>query len=161
MGGPVADKRAFIKDYKFVISFENSTHPGYTTEKLIEPMLVNSIPVYWGNTEVGKDFNTDSFVHVNQYASYEKAIERIIELDKDEEQYLQMAAQPWFNNSRVPGELSNESLETFFDFIVSDMKTRAPVATSFLKVNAHKAVLLTNKVQDALYARLGIHKGFR
>jgi hypothetical protein len=45
----VANKMEFIKDYKFVLSFENSSYPGYTTEKLIEPMLVNSIPVYWGN----------------------------------------------------------------------------------------------------------------
>ena len=49
----VSNKMDFIKDYKFVISFENSSNPGYTTEKLIEPMLVNSIPIYWGNTEVG------------------------------------------------------------------------------------------------------------
>ena len=161
IGGPVKDKREFIKDYKFVISFENSSHPGYTTEKLIEPMLVNSIPVYWGNTEVGKDFNTKSFIHVNQFASYEAAIERIIELDRDEEQWLQMAAQPWFNNNRLPVECSKESLEAFFDFVVNDIKTKPPVASSFIKANTHKLELFKNKVQSAVYARLGIHKGFR
>ena len=57
----------FIKDYKFVISFENSSYPGYTTQKLIEPMLVNSSPIYWGNKSVGKDFNTKSFINVFYY----------------------------------------------------------------------------------------------
>ncbi len=158
IGGPVADKRDFIKDYKFVISFENSSHPGYTTEKLIEPMLVNSIPIYWGNTEVGKDFNTKSFINVK---NYDEAIEQIIALDQNEDLYRQKAAEPWFINNQLPDECSNESLETFFDFVLSDMKTKKPVAVSFVKANTHKLGVLKNKVQSAVYTRLGIHKGFR
>ena len=49
IGGPVEDKMEFIKDYRFVISFENAEYPGYTTEKIIQPMFVDSIPIYWGN----------------------------------------------------------------------------------------------------------------
>jgi len=161
VGGPVADKRAFINDYKFVLSFENSTYPGYTTEKLIEPMLVNSIPIYWGNEQVAQDFNTKSFVHVNQFASYEEAIERIIELDRDEEQYLQMATEPWFTSNRVPEEFSKQSFEAFFEFIINDMKTKQPVAKSIIKCNVHKIQLLKQKIEDKLYGRLGINKGFR
>ncbi len=37
VGGPVTDKLAFIKDYKFVLAFENSSYAGYTTEKILEP----------------------------------------------------------------------------------------------------------------------------
>ena len=161
VGGPVADKRRFIQDYKFVLSFENSTYPGYTTEKLIEPMLVNSIPIYWGNEQVGEDFNTRSFVHVNQFASYEEAIEYIIELDKDEDKYLQMAMEPWFHHNRVPAEMTQESLEAFFDFVLEDMNTKPPVAASFLKTNWHKLQLAKQKVEDKVYGRLGINRGFR
>ena len=67
IGRSIDDKMDFIKDYKFVISFENSTYPGYTTEKLIEPMLVNSVPVYWGNPVVEKDFNTRSFINIIRF----------------------------------------------------------------------------------------------
>jgi hypothetical protein len=161
VNGPVADKRSFIKDYKFVLSFENSTYPGYTTEKLIEPMLVNSIPIYWGNERVGEDFNTQSFVHVNSFASYEAVIDRIIELDRDEEQYMQMAMQPWFYNNEVPAEMTQESLEAFFDFVLEDMKTKPPVAASFLKTNLHKLQLAKQKLEDKVYGRLGINRGFR
>lgn len=161
VGGPVADKTAFIRDYKFVISFENSSYPGYTTEKIIEPMLVNSIPIYWGNTDVGKDFNSRSFVHVNQFASYEEAIARIIELDKSEEQYLQLAAQPWFTDNKVPEACSEESLGAFLDYVICDMKVKQPVARSAVKSNAHKLKLFRKRVEGAVYARLGIHKGFR
>ena len=61
VGGPVPNKPEFIKDYKFVISFENSAYPGYTTEKIVQPMLVNSIPVYWGDPAIQRDFNTEKF----------------------------------------------------------------------------------------------------
>lgn len=161
IGGPVANKMDFIKDYKFVISFENSSYPGYTTEKLIEPMLVNSIPVYWGNTEVGKDFNTNSFIHVNQYASYKEAIDHMIELDNDDEKFMQLAMQPWFTNNSIPAGMTQESLEAFFDFVIADMQTKQPVAQSLVKSNLHKAALLKSKVEAAVYARLGITKGFR
>jgi alpha(1,3/1,4) fucosyltransferase len=161
VGGPVANKMDFIKDYKFVISFENSTYPGYTTEKLIEPMLVNSIPVYWGNTELKKDFNTNSFIHVNRYSSYKEVIDHLIELDRDEEKFMQIALQPWFHHNKVPHGFTPESLEDFFDFVISDMKTKPPVATSFAKSNLHKIDLFKNKVEAAVYARLGISKGFR
>jgi hypothetical protein len=161
VGGAVADKRSFIKDYKFVLSFENSTYPGYTTEKLIEPMLMNSIPIYWGNELVGKDFNTRSFVHVNQFTSYEAAIEQIIELDKDEVKYAQMAIEPWFHHQQLPAGMTEEGLESFFDFVLEDMKTKPPVADSFFKGSLHKLQLVKKKVEEKVYCRLGINTGFR
>src|SRR5205085_7165118 len=42
IGGPVKNKLEFIGRYKFTIAFENSSQPGYTTEKIFEPMQVNS-----------------------------------------------------------------------------------------------------------------------
>lgn len=158
IGAPVADKMKFISDYKFVISFENSNYPGYSTEKLIEPMLVNSIPIYWGNREVGKDFNTESFIHVNEFSSYEKVIERIIELDQDDTQYCELVSQPWFKDNRPPEEFTAESMEAFFDFIVNDIKTSKPVATSFTRSSWHKLQLFKDQIQDSVYHRFGIVK---
>ena len=119
IGGPVNDKMNFIKEYKFVISFENSSYPGYTTEKLIQPMLANSIPVYWGNTEVGKDFNTKSFININDFGSYQQAVERIIELDNDESEYRKVTEEPWFINNQLPDEFTQQSFSDFFDFILN------------------------------------------
>lgn len=56
-------KRNFIRQYKFTIAFENYTYPGYFTEKLLDPMLAGSMPIYIGNPEIGKHFNTESFIH--------------------------------------------------------------------------------------------------
>ena len=94
VGGPVADKLQFVSQYKFNIAFENSSVLGYTTEKIMEPMAVNCLPIYWGNPLVWKDFNAASFVNVNDFASLEDAVQHIIDLDNDNEKYLQMLYAP-------------------------------------------------------------------
>lgn len=161
IGGPVENKLDFIKDYKFVISFENSSYSGYTTEKLIEPMFANSIPIYWGNPRLKEDFNTDSFVHVNQFSSYQAAVDYIIELDKDDDKLLKMAHEPWFKNNTIPSEMTDASLETFFDFVLEDIKRKKPVALSRYKRISHRIKLYNNKITSYIYHKLGIEKGFR
>ena len=101
VGGPVADKIAFIRQYKFTLAFENTSYPGYTTEKITEPMVVNSLPIYWGNPLVGKDFNTKSIINIHDYSSFDTAIEEIIRIDQDEELYRSYLGQPYFHNNVI------------------------------------------------------------
>ena len=81
------DKKNWIKDYKFTIAFENQIHSGYTTEKLIQPLLAGTLPIYNGNIEVFKDFNTNSFINTHEYNNLEEVINKIIEIDSDDDQY--------------------------------------------------------------------------
>lgn len=84
-------KLDFIKNYKFTIAFENSNYPGYTTEKMLDPLSAHSIPIYWGNPDVAKDFNEKAFINCNGYETqFEKIIERIIEIDNDDDLYMNM-----------------------------------------------------------------------
>lgn len=88
-------KLEFIKNYKFTIAFENIAVPGHTTEKLIHPLYAYSVPIYWGDPEVVKDFNPKAFINCNDYGNdFKKIIKRIIELDNDDKQYLEMLRQP-------------------------------------------------------------------
>jgi hypothetical protein len=102
IGKPVADKLAFIGEYKFTIAFENSSVSGYTTEKLVDPMRVNSLPVYWGNPDVGKDFNTKSFINGMDYSSMDELVEEIVRLDNDDVAYLDKLSQPWIESGKIP-----------------------------------------------------------
>ena len=95
VGGPVENKIAFQSEYKFCIAFENSIGEGYTTEKLIEAMMSGSIPIYWGDPSVVKQFNPDSFINVSDYGSLEKVVQEVIRLDHDDEAYLEKLNQPW------------------------------------------------------------------
>jgi len=48
--------------YKFVIAGENSFAAGFVTEKLINPVLAGSVPIYLGPQDVGAIFNVARFV---------------------------------------------------------------------------------------------------
>ncbi len=115
VGGPVPDKNDFIKNYKFNIAFENSMCDGYTTEKIMEPMLVNSVPIYWGNKLIDRDFNPASFVNVSNYSSLEEAVEHIVRLDQNDDEYLSLLSAPWFNEENYLNW--EEQLIAFFDNI--------------------------------------------
>ena len=60
-------KRNFLSQYKFTIAFENYPYLGYNTEKLLDPMIINSLPIYLGNLEIGRHFNPKSFVNAPEY----------------------------------------------------------------------------------------------
>jgi len=81
------DKIAFQSKYKFSIAFENSSTPGYTTEKLIDAAYAGTVPIYWGDPDIGLDFYTEAFVNCGDYPSLEAAARRVIELDQDDNAY--------------------------------------------------------------------------
>lgn len=60
-------KRAFLSHYKFTIAFENFSSLGYNTEKLTDPLLVGSVPIYLGNPEITKHFNPGCFINAHDY----------------------------------------------------------------------------------------------
>ena len=91
----VEDKLNFIKNYKFTIAFENSLGSGYVNEKLFHPFMAHSIPIYWGDNSVVKEINPDAFINCNDFDNdFDKVIDKIKELDNDDEQYLHMLLQP-------------------------------------------------------------------
>jgi hypothetical protein len=96
LGYRVDDKMEFLKQYKFTIAFENSSWPGYTTEKLIQPLLAGSIPIYWGNPLVYRDFNPEAFVNCHDYDSFDEVVEQIRRIDTDDDLYRKYREAPAF-----------------------------------------------------------------
>lgn len=125
LGKVVSDKISFIKGYKFTLAFENSSSAGYTTEKLIEPMLAKSLPIYWGNPDVARDFNPRSFINISDFSSFDAAIDYILKVDSDDQLYLSYMEEPWFNDNHVSEwfmpEYTSSALKNFID---ADWSTR-------------------------------------
>jgi alpha(1,3/1,4) fucosyltransferase len=95
-------KNAFLyRKFKFVICFENSSHPGYLTEKILYVMLANTIPIYWGNPDIGNVFNEKAFINVHSYNSFDDVIEKVKELDQDDNKYKRMLQEPWVKNNEI------------------------------------------------------------
>ena len=95
IGYKVQDKLQFINDYRFTISFENSSFPGYTTEKIYESMIAGSIPIYWGNKRISEEFNTKSFINIHDYKNLNDVVQHIMELENDADMYNKLYSQPW------------------------------------------------------------------
>ncbi|WP_423818718.1 glycosyltransferase family 10 [Salinimicrobium sp. TIG7-5_MAKvit] len=106
-------KLKFQSKCKFSIAFENSSSPGYTTEKLMHAYITNTIPIYWGNPEVAKDFNPKSLINCHEFKTFEEVIERVKEIDQNDELALQMLNEPPFPENEIPENLKEETLEKF------------------------------------------------
>jgi hypothetical protein len=136
VGGPVKNKIQFISEFKFTFAFENSSFPGYVTEKVYEPMFVNSIPIYWGSPLVHLDFNTKSFVNHHDYKNDEEVIDRIIELDSDKYKMADLLNETWFTNNQLNQYCNKELLRSFFANIFN--QNIIPVSsTAFGKFNIY------------------------
>lgn len=84
----------FLTPYKFNIAFENKSDEGYCTEKIWWGFLSKTISLYWGDPTVYQDFNKGSFLNRHDFNSDEEFINKIIELDKNDELYYDMITKP-------------------------------------------------------------------
>lgn len=111
-------KLDFIKEYKFTIAFENCSFDGYTTEKLLDPFSAHSLPIYWGDPGVTRDFNKEAFLCANGYEDkLDELVNRVIELDNDDEKYLKMLRSNPMNDNYDHDEMNK--LELFLKDIFS------------------------------------------
>src|SRR5262249_2370957 len=143
-------KVAFLRNYKFVIAFENSSHPGYNTEKLTHAIEADCVPIYWGDPEIGRSFNVARVINAHDYLpapsqllprlpyrphslsspgrpglagrlarrsnrmmadieqrfwvwrGLDRLVERIIEVDRDDDLYLRHLREPFLIGDRLP-----------------------------------------------------------
>lgn len=110
-----------FQQYKFVICFENSFADEYITEKLPNAMLGNAIPIYRGAPNVAIYFNAQSFIDYEGYdKSYNKMMEKIIELDQDDKKYAQFLKQPFITKQNIANiENKEKELDLFMERMMS------------------------------------------
>lgn len=124
-GGRVDDKLAFQSKHKFVIAFENTSFPGYLTEKFSEAVASNAIPIYWGDPDIGEVFNTKAFVNCHDYDSLEEVVDRVKEIDQNDELYKEMISQPLFRGGVEPEAFSEKSYVEFLTNIFDQQPEHA------------------------------------
>lgn len=113
IGGIVENKLEFQKKHKFSIAFENGAMKGYTSEKIVHPFSVHSIPIYWGNPDIALDFNTKSFINYWDFNNLDDMIDYVIKVDNDDELYYSILREPIFEGGKVPERFTPEYFERF------------------------------------------------
>lgn len=87
-----------VGSHKFMICAENTKMETYSTEKIVNPYMARTIPIYWGTHNIKNIFNPDSmlFLEDESEESMNKLIIRVIELDTYDEKYLEFINRPIF-----------------------------------------------------------------
>lgn len=111
----VPDKYDFQQKHKFSICFENSSHPGYITEKLVQGFAAGTVPIYWGAPDVSGIFNEKAMVVVKGMYDIPRAIDQIKIIDNDDDLYRSMLEQP----ALVDQNFINGSLQKIEDFLIN------------------------------------------
>lgn len=82
----VKSKIDFFSKCRFSLCFENSSYPGYCTEKIMHGFIARTVPIYWGSPTVTMDFQEGSFISRHDFVSDNEFMDAIIKMDS--EKYL-------------------------------------------------------------------------
>lgn len=154
VGGPVKDKAAFLRAHKFNIAFENSSSPGYTTEKLVQALAADTVPVYWGDPHVVADFREECMVRLESDADIDRAVEVIARLDSDDAAYLAKCRERRFRHDD-PAYFERR-VEAFLDNIFGQPLDRARRLNMFgyqatQRRNTKPAMMLHQYARDSFW----------
>jgi hypothetical protein len=112
-------KIEWIRNYRYNIAFENRCRPGWTTEKLVDPFHVHTIPIHWGDPRVKEDFNPCSFICADDFRCLEELAEYVLHVDETPSLYARYIQAPPFRDNRPSAIYDLGRLVEFFRKIFS------------------------------------------
>ena len=145
--GVVSEKLPFLSNCKFSIAFEECSQPGYTSDVLMQAFAAQTIPIYWGNPFIGREFNTQAFVNCHDFRSWSEVIEAIRRIDQNDELYLKMMRTPALTGPERDIDRMEENLLAFLSSIFDQplerarRRSRSAARTAFEKRARIKAIL--------------------
>ena len=88
------DKADVLIPYKYHIAIENSSQDDYVTEKLLDPYLTYTYPIYYGAPNVEKYFSSDSLsvIDINRPEEAIRIIETVMQEQRFEKHLNQIKA---------------------------------------------------------------------
>ena len=123
IGRRVESKDDFIARGKFNIAFENADYDYYSTEKILDAYRNRTIPIYWGNKYIHKDYNRKAFINCHEYKTLEDVLSDVKKIDQDDTLYLNMVNEELFSYEDWKSEHNN--LIGFLKSIIDKPKEQA------------------------------------
>lgn len=118
-------KNEILSDYKYTVAFENSIGDGYISEKIWQPLCLNSIPIYFGDKSVFNIFNKKKIIYISGSNDFNKSLEIINKIDQSNDLYLEILNESIFKDESTRiyyqyTNLSNRFLKFLKKIILSD-----------------------------------------
>lgn len=145
---PVEDKVEILTQFRYHLSVENSSHPGYWTEKLADPILTRCFTFYGGHRSYAQDFPGNGIHLIDPYQPEKvyRAISQAMETGA-----WGKAAEDL--NRHKESVLSKHSLHRKISVIIASLPpTHSRHSMSLIK--AHHPESSWKRLIDPLYRRL-------
>jgi hypothetical protein len=109
--GPAQGKLTTLAQYRFALCLENSSFPGYISEKIFDCFFAGTVPLYLGAPDIDDYIPVETFIDLRQFRDY-AAVERFLDgLDESTaRRYLDAAAD--FLNSPAFANFSHHAFAT-------------------------------------------------
>lgn len=147
--GFVADtyekKIAFQESTKFSIAIESCSLNGFSTEKIIHSFAAKTVPIYFGDPDIAKDYNSQAFININSFETVEQAISKIIEIDNDDNLYLSMLKEPAYLYDDILTKIDTD-LQNFLTNIFDQELSKA-----YRRPREYRAFWHNNRLRDARF----------
>jgi hypothetical protein len=72
-----------VKNYKFCIAIENQFTKNWITEKFYDSILNNTIPIYYGCTNIKEIFPENGYILIEDIHDFESVLSQIQEIEKN------------------------------------------------------------------------------
>lgn len=152
-------KDDYLRRSKFTIAIDSLSFPGFTTEKIIEPFVCHSVPIYHGDPTISDFFNTKSFVQISDDSKLDALIERVVELDRDDEKYIEMLMQNPFIEVDHIDKLNQGFEDYLFHIVLQDHNKAFRRVREYLPKSHDNALKEYKEIKDEL-SEIKRHKSY-
>jgi len=121
--GPIPDKNAVLKGYKFSICYENTKDiKGYITEKIFDCFAAGVVPVYWGASNVTDYIPEECFIDRRKFKDNKKLYQFLKSItEKEYNQYLD-AAEAFLKSEKAQLFSQDHFTQNFLKVLVPETK---------------------------------------
>ncbi len=139
-------KMSVLSKYRFTIAFESTELAGYTSEKIIDALQADTVPIYWGNPCIDLDVDPRCFISFYDHPTLSKLVERVLEVDEDPALYEQYRRHNPFRTGRMNEQLADtrNALTAFLTRVLTEARP-VPTATRYRARVKYAARSLTDR----------------
>ena len=91
----------------------------------MQAFAAQTVPIYWGNPFIGREFNTQAFVNCHDFRSWSEVIDAVKRIDNSDELYLKMMRTPALSGPERDIDRMEENLTAFLTSIIERPLERA------------------------------------